>query len=429
MRVASPARPLETLEATGFSGSFGPAVEPGIHGCADVARLKAALATTNQRIEETLDEVATTQLHLKDSKVQQEAEANRLREVFEALTVENKKLQVSARSAWSSTWRLQAALRAHEEEVELQSEELGEKQRRLEQENARLRKEAAAGKARLLAWRQMQKRGAGPERRQGVPPPKTASGSSSQPRATSSSPLRSSTLTSRCRCRDSAVSSNEVIDVVPQRRDLMEDPDVEEAPLEIPCSQKASSTYRYAESDNGMPWPADRVAAHIVAGSATSIVDALWPADRVDALLPVETANSEVSTPASSSCGSRADLPGRPRAATSALPATPENRRPARRCRSQEMIRVLSPAAREATDVSARVRLRALEALRGLGLRGERRTSSGHSSPRGEAASVQPGPGLDVESGSQQVLEAENGVEPLRQLDMIILPIPARQAY
>jgi len=147
---------------------------------ADVAFLRSALAETSKNLKATISQVSSAQFLLKEVKSGQEAETARLVDVFDTLTAENKKLQATARQGWSSTWKLQASLRAQEAEVQLQSEELQEKRKRLELDNACLRKESAAMKSRLLGWQQIQKKGASTGRRQVSPLPKSLAASCSE---------------------------------------------------------------------------------------------------------------------------------------------------------------------------------------------------------------------------------------------------------
>lgn len=135
-----------------------------VHDPAEVSRLRAALEETHRHIEETLLEVSVQQWRVKESKVQQQEEIAHLSEVLETLTRENRRLQAAARGGRTATWRLQAELRSQEGIIECKAEELSEHQKRLAQENARLRREAAAMKSRLLGWRQMQKRNVSPAR-------------------------------------------------------------------------------------------------------------------------------------------------------------------------------------------------------------------------------------------------------------------------
>jgi len=165
-----------TLEGDCCRGDLDP-VEDSQGTVADVASLRSALDDTIKRLAETLSQFFSAKVLLKQMKAEQEAEIARLGEVFDALTVENKMLQATARQG---NWKRQSARRAHDAEVQLQSEELQEECKRLELVNARLRKELAAMKSRLLGWQQIQKRSAATGRRQSSPPAKSLSASRSE---------------------------------------------------------------------------------------------------------------------------------------------------------------------------------------------------------------------------------------------------------
>jgi len=157
-----------------FQGSFTP---PDLGGCDGPGRnlreeceqLRQALADTTERIEQTMREVADQQSQMQERQAQQQAEAVSLLEELRVLSSENKKLQVGARDSRNAAWKLQAALKAREGSMELHVEEETERQKRLEQENARLRKEAAALKARLLGWRRAQQRNRSPSSQRTLP--------------------------------------------------------------------------------------------------------------------------------------------------------------------------------------------------------------------------------------------------------------------
>ena len=79
---------------------------------------------------------------------------------MEELAEENRKLRGVVNNSWLSARRWQSALRLSQEKADEKAAELVEMKRRLEQENTRMRKETAAMKARLMGWRQLQRRGA-----------------------------------------------------------------------------------------------------------------------------------------------------------------------------------------------------------------------------------------------------------------------------
>merc|ERR1719440_708954 len=121
-QARSDARTPSTATAPGCntrcksSSSTAPAPTPEKEqgAAAEVARLKLALAQTARRVDATLSQVAAAHDFLRDAKVHQDAEASRLAEVLEVLSIENKKLQAAARNGWSQTWKLQANVRAYE---------------------------------------------------------------------------------------------------------------------------------------------------------------------------------------------------------------------------------------------------------------------------------------------------------------------------
>lgn len=124
----------------------------------ECARLRHSLQQFNRRIEQKMREVSEGQAFVLERQSEQQAEAVELLEELRVLSTENKKLEAGARNGRNAAWRLKAALRAHEADVEIDAEEATEKHRRLEQENARLRKEAAALRTRLLCWRRAHQR-------------------------------------------------------------------------------------------------------------------------------------------------------------------------------------------------------------------------------------------------------------------------------
>lgn len=123
-------------------------------------------------IDEARAEVADHRSVMELHAEREEQEESQMEGIVEELQAENRRLHAATSIRWNSTRRLQASLRGHEDQVVAHQEELAELQRKLEQENSKLRKESSGMRARLLAWRQMQKRGAS-----------APSGESAKPRA------------------------------------------------------------------------------------------------------------------------------------------------------------------------------------------------------------------------------------------------------
>jgi len=430
----------------------------------EVARLRLALDITTKRIEETLAEVSATQLSLKDKKVCQELEVVQIKEVLDMLTSENKRLQAGARNGWSSAWKLQAALRSHEEEVEMQSEELLDRQRRLEQENSRLRKEAAAVKTRLLAWRQMQKRSASYDRKVPCAMTKPSSGgsaargnlpscecvamedflepaTSSGHHAEASHPtvasvsigdvflfVKETAYEYKTQCID-----HELVTVIDKPLPGGLDVHVRwqsgfthwvfladlrhQAQVDMEDVQKNSqqSTLRAATQKRTSDCA---LTTMIGTKTGSEAINTASPSAFDEAKLVDERSIFNEDVPLQAP---RGEPPGayrqladdfrnalteqilkersevvcltpQPEAQTMTTTATGDREQSSESTtlsQSQDLTAALSPAAREAADVSAMVRTRAAEALRGLGLRGELRSSrscSGRSSPRSDSS-------------------------------------------
>lgn len=365
----------------------------------EVERLRLALDLANKNIEATLAEVSVTQLSLKDRKVHQELEALQTKEVLDMLTSENKRLQVGARNGWSSAWKLQAALRSHHEDVEIQSNELLVKQRRLEQENTRLRKEAAALRTRLLAWRQMKRRSTSPARKVTC--------------ARTKGPLvalaaEGSMLYSEGVAMGKLATSNDDSTEVDSPKSPLHAPRGESrshfhlrlglplranSHLEEPsCAAAWTDQASIASSSSSCHSPELAVPSRSIAGnsdveqtpelavkirSMEGNIDAKQAPDLTVQIRSIESSNDAEQIP--ELAGQIRSFDGNSNAEQSPHEAATNQ--------SQTWAKALSPAAKEAADVSAMVRMRATEALRGLGLRGESvssRSCSIRSSPRSD---------------------------------------------
>lgn len=366
-------------------------------------------------MDATLSQVAAAHDFLRDAKVHQDAEASRLAEVLEVLSIENKKLQAAARNGWSQTWKLQANLRAYEDDVEQQREELAERQRRLEQENCCLRKESAGLKTRLLGWQQMQKRGshlpAGSIKRQPASglggggscsgssrmlPRQSAGGRPPSPPTRSTTDIATSAEASSARsptnessevslsggrgrepmaafsghtddvflCTDEAMQAHRSAMATSSAAckshghdrfsDMMEDLDVQ-VPPQAPRGEPPGAYRQIAELSVAFGTPD---APWLMRGDSFGTSSA--SANAGGAYADYSQASTAAGRPPL-----LAGSPGRPSAEL-------------RRSQSQELgfrpLEELSPAAREAASVSASVRLRAAESLKELGLCGELRS-------------------------------------------------------
>jgi len=372
----------------------------GKHDHTDLVRLRAALEETHRQIEETLLEVSVQQWRVKESKVQQEEEIAHLSEVLESLNKENRRLQSAARGGRSATWRLQAELRSQEESIESKTEELSERQKRLAQENARLRKEAAAMKSRLLGWRQLQKRSVSPSRR--APPVKSAPVPLSRevllelpvlreeaPRleaplacspgvffasvekcpqpsspAAQSTSWRSSTNATTEASTASTARSLQLSTACSTEAPPSAPPSAPTPPLKLPSSCQASEEANCEKEAGAFPMEST---TDVMPGSGTT-----------SSLSEPGTSKSPrwrtISAVAADSVGTTLSESLLRQHRADALPWSLED---------------LTPAAREAAEVSAMVRVRAQEALREQGLHdGE---SGGSSAARSRSASVRSG--------------------------------------
>lgn len=123
-----------------------------------IAGLQDALAQTEARLAETLARVAAQRRHAQEGEARNQAAVSGAEARLEALAEENRRLHAASRQGWALARRKQAELRSYDENVAVQLGELAEEHRKLERENAVLRKKESATKARLLGWRQAQRR-------------------------------------------------------------------------------------------------------------------------------------------------------------------------------------------------------------------------------------------------------------------------------
>eukprot|EP00928_Gymnodinium_smaydae_P073985 TRINITY_DN57070_c0_g1_i1.p1 TRINITY_DN57070_c0_g1~~TRINITY_DN57070_c0_g1_i1.p1 ORF type:complete len:472 (+),score=74.63 TRINITY_DN57070_c0_g1_i1:40-1416(+) len=130
----------------------------------EVARLREALEMATRCTDAMKAEVAMHNSLLVESEAQHALEESSEQTLLGELSYENTRLQNESRLCWSSARRMSATLRLHDDQVAHQTEEVMEIQKRLEQENARLRKEAAAMRARLLGWSKQRKKSMESER-------------------------------------------------------------------------------------------------------------------------------------------------------------------------------------------------------------------------------------------------------------------------
>lgn len=125
---------------------------------AEVAHLKVALLHTNARIQQVLAEAKAQQMETERSMARRDMEAPKVSRAVQELAEENSRLRACSTSKWDNAKRLQMALRVLEEQTAERTEELVFAQRKLEEENMRLKREASEVKARLAGWKHLQRR-------------------------------------------------------------------------------------------------------------------------------------------------------------------------------------------------------------------------------------------------------------------------------
>lgn len=122
-----------------------------------IIRLQRTLDETHWSIDRHLAEAALQRSVAVECEALQGTDAPRLQQALQELTAENRRLQTAASARWSAASRLRGALRTQQERTDEVKEELSNARRKLEQENARLRKSCMAMQMRLLGSQHVQR--------------------------------------------------------------------------------------------------------------------------------------------------------------------------------------------------------------------------------------------------------------------------------